>query len=186
MSLKKKRLLVSWKVASKRYSWIFSPLSGGYDSELLFTLLTTYTYHTYAHKTFTSKKYMYAQSTIDGKKWASYLLSRVWRRKASAHFIFNLASLYPTLQSEGESRHRKFKKELQLSRSMAREAVMRRNSAQQVRFYRFCAFLLLLSSKRRGCERDKVGSRCVVVSTNLPIQMSFQKSQIKKKKKRGF
>lgn len=33
-----------------------------YDSELVFTLLTTYTY--YAHKTCTSKKYMCAQSTI--------------------------------------------------------------------------------------------------------------------------
>ena len=32
----------------------------------------------------------------------------------------------------------------------------------------------------RGCERDKV------VSTNVPIQMSFQKSQIEKKRREDF
>ena len=92
----------------------------------------------------------------------SYLLSRVCEGERRAkHFIFNLASLYPTFREAKGSRviaHSKKNHTTNCSRSMAREAVVRRHSfAQQViRFYyhRFVAFVLLSSSKRGGCARE--------------------------------
>ena len=84
---------------------------------------------------------------VKSERLKSSLIRVCEGERRATHFIFNLASLYPTFR---ESRRRTFKKESQRSLfSMAREAVvMRRHSAQQVRFYhRFCAFLLLSSSK---------------------------------------
>ena len=76
-----------------------------------------------------------------------HLLSRVCEGERRAkHFIFNLASLYPTFR---ESRHRTFKKEShnERSRSMAREAVVRRHSfAQQVMRFYYHRFVCVCSS----------------------------------------
>ena len=66
--------------------------------------------------------------------------------RRAKHFIFNLASLYPTFR---ESRHRTFKKEShnERSRSMAREAVVRRHSfAQQVIRFHVIVFVCVCSS----------------------------------------
>ena len=90
-----------------------------------------------------------------------HLLSRLCEGERRAkHFIFNLASLYPTFREAKGSRviaHSK-KNHTTNSRSMAREAVVRRHSfAQQVmRFHVIVlyAFLLLSSSKRGGCARE--------------------------------
>ena len=72
-----------------------------YDSELVFTLLTTYTY--YAHKTCTSKKYMCAQSTIidECKKWASYIFSRVCvKAKGEQSILYLIWHLFTRLSGK--------------------------------------------------------------------------------------
>ena len=115
----------------------------------------------------------------------SHLLSFTCEGERRAkHFIFNLPSLYPTFR---ESRHRTFKKEShnELSRSMAREAVVRRHSfAQQViRFYyhRFvCVCSSFVFKARRMCERDKVGSRHPMCQSKCP----FKNLRSRKKKRR--
>ena len=110
----------------------------------------------------------------------SYLLSRVCEGERRAkHFIFNLASLYPTFREAKGSRviaHSK-KKHTTNSRSMAREAVVRRLSfAQQViRFY-YHRFVCVSSSfgfkARRMCERDKVGSDNQCANPNVLSKIS--------------
>ena len=107
-----------------------------------------------------------------------HLLSRLCEGERRAkHFIFNLASLYPTFREAKGSRviaHSK-KNHTTNSRSMAREAVVRRHSfAQQViRFY-YHRFVCVSSSfgfkARRMCERDKVGSRQPMCQSKCPFK----------------
>ena len=116
-----------------------------------------------------------------------HLLSRVCEGERRAkHFIFNLASLYPTFR---ESRHRTFKKEShnERSRSMAREAVVRRHSfAQQVmRFHVIvlCAFVLLSASKRGGCARE---TKSVRDTPMCQSKCPFKNLRSRKKRREDF
>ena len=153
-----------------------------HDSELVCLLSSQRIHIIRTSKTCTSKKYMCAQSWIDEKKWASYIFSRATvKAKGEQSILYLIWHLLPDFPGVASSHIQK--RITTNARSMAREAVVRRHSfAQQViRFY-ICAFLLS-SSKRGGWMRERQSR---FETPNVPIQMSFQKSQIEKKKKRGF
>jgi hypothetical protein len=108
-----------------------------------------YIYCTHAHRRSICAR---EATREDGKKCASLLYSRkVFLAKTRARILYLIWHLFNRREETKESRVvSNSKKELQLSRSMAREAVMRRGSAQQVRFYCSRAFLLRFVSKESG------------------------------------
>ena len=127
----------------------------------------------------------------------SYLLSRAFvceGERRATHFIFNLASLYPTFRKKRRgvaSSHiqKRITQQRTLSldgkRGSRRATTFIRATGNTIPCHRFCMrfFFFRLQSAEDGCERDKVGSR---QCANVPIQMSFQKSQIEKKRREDF
>ena len=111
-----------------------------------------------------------------------------WRKREQSilYLIWHLFNRRGEREAK-ESRHLTFKKEshneLSLNGKRGSHATTFRATGNTIPYHRSCAFLLRSSqSERRRCERDKGGGQDEwVVSSNLPIQMSFQKSQIEKK-----
>lgn len=115
-----------------------------------------YIYCTHAHRGSVCAR---EATREDGKKCASLLCSRkVFLAKTRARILYLIWHLF-NRRGEREAKESRVisnsKKESQLSRSMAREAVMRRGSAQQVRFYCSRAFLLRSSRKRADEMRER-------------------------------
>ena len=137
-------------------SWIFPPLKAAVRiiPDCLLSSQRVYIYCTHAHRGSVCAR---EATREDGKKCASLLYSRkVFLAKTRARILYLIWHLFNRREETKESRViSNSKKELQLSRSMAREAVMRRGSAQQVRFYCSRAFLLRSSRKRADEMRER-------------------------------
>ena len=191
-ALKKKRLLVSWKVASKRQ------ISLGYFHlskrrlELFPTVYSPHNVYIYIVRTHIEEVYVHAKQLARTVKSARLFSTRAkCLAKTRARILYLIWHLFNRREETKESRViSNSKKELQLSRSMAREAVMRRGSAQQVRFYCSRAFLLRSSRKRADEMRERQrwfktsGSCHPICQSKCPFKNL--RSERKKINTRGF
>ena len=143
-----------------------------------------------AHRRSTCARKAQYLTPVKSERLKSSLIRVCEGERRATHFIFNLASLYPTFREAKGSRviaHSKKKNHTTTNaRSMAREAVVVRRHAfaqQVIMRFHVIVFVCVSSSFVFKAQKDTVGSR---QCANVPIQMSFQKSQIEKKRREDF